>query len=71
MIKRPRIPTLTGNKAVENMPVRLSGKLPGARPNPAEADALSSQERIRNLQRRSQRYSKDPVTENLSERLPS
>lgn len=51
-------PTLTGNKAVENMPVRLSGKLPGARPNPAEEDNLSAEERIRNLQRRTQRYSK-------------
>ncbi len=51
-------PALTGNKAVENMPVRLSGKLPGSRPNPPEDASLSAEERIRNLQRRTQRYSK-------------
>lgn len=56
--KAPHYPTLTGNKAVENMPVRLSGSLPGARPRSADPADLTAQERIRDLQRRSQRYSK-------------
>ncbi|MCA9403267.1 MAG: tetratricopeptide repeat protein [Candidatus Omnitrophica bacterium] len=56
--KSPHYPTLTGNKAVENMPVRLSGSLPGTRPRAADNDDLSAQERIRDMQRRSQRYSK-------------
>lgn len=60
LVKDPvnNYPTIRGNKAVENMPVRLSGKLPGARPNATETQNLSAQERIRNMQRRQQRYSK-------------
>ena len=56
--KPSQYPTLTGNKAVESMPVRLSGPLTGARPNAVDADKASAPDRIRNLQRRSQRYSK-------------
>ncbi|MBZ0165550.1 MAG: tetratricopeptide repeat protein [Candidatus Omnitrophica bacterium] len=56
--KPANYPALSGNRAVENMPVRLSGKLPSVQPDGSSPQPESAEDRIRALQRRTQRYSK-------------
>ncbi len=52
------VPALTGNSAVEKIPVRLSGKLPNGDLD-ADVQPDSAEERIQALKRRTQRYSRD------------